>query len=168
MSSHEITPGQGAHTDCSEHSVSLGSQALLNKSSVDWSQGAPPQEAPADKLTLMSHSYQLERGWLRWSIWWRRSVMSKRHLPQGKFFFFFFWMLLFTRPKAAWQKSLNHYRIIIIDIKMIIMIYLLNSYRHYARYNRWMIHAVLIALWGLLYGETESRRAWLLGLPDPR
>ena len=62
MSSHEITPGQGAHTDCSEHSVSLVSQALLDKSSVDWRQGAPPQEAPADKLTLMSHSYRLERG----------------------------------------------------------------------------------------------------------
>lgn len=54
--------GQGARTDCSEHFVSLGSQALLNKSSMDWSQDAPPQEAPADKLTLMSHSYQLERG----------------------------------------------------------------------------------------------------------
>lgn len=42
MNSHEITLGQGEHTDCSERSVSLSSQALLNKSSMDWNQGAPP------------------------------------------------------------------------------------------------------------------------------
>ena len=50
MNSHEITLGQGAHIDFSEHSVSLGSRALLNKSSADWNQGASPQEAPSRQV----------------------------------------------------------------------------------------------------------------------
>lgn len=50
MNSHEITLGQGEHTDCSERSVSLSSQALLNKSSMDWNQGAPPQDAPSRRI----------------------------------------------------------------------------------------------------------------------
>lgn len=50
MNSPEITLGQGEHIDCSERSVSLSSQALLNKSSVAWNQGAPPQEAPSRRV----------------------------------------------------------------------------------------------------------------------
>lgn len=49
MNSHEITLGQDAHVDFSEH-LSLRFQAFLNKSSVERSQDSSPLKAPGRRI----------------------------------------------------------------------------------------------------------------------
>lgn len=156
MNSHEITLGQDADIQFSEHSMFLSSQAFLNKSLMEWSQGSPPQKIPNRQINS-DVTFQANERMMTKVIHMVENVYhvttasptrdnSEPVFPQG--------LSLLCR---------NCFRIIIIIDRMAVIIIIywnLTRSRHYAKHNTWIFHTISHnPVRVKLYEETEAQRS---------